>query len=156
MSRRTLISVLAIALVGALALLATAADRPGEGPVPAPPRAVVDTDPSAVSPHYTAEELSLLAIQEEGRRQARELNDRLKTEIDPLRRDEIRQEIAALKMQSHVQFLEALAEFARERGDLEIEQQALAQIANLNRPRQVSTTPTLQTPGKAELQGGGK
>ncbi|MFH1843307.1 MAG: hypothetical protein ABIF77_08860 [bacterium] len=153
MNRRFVMGTLALTLVGvvAMATLGPAGTPEEEGRVP---RETALNDRADLQPNYSAEELALLAIQEEGRRQVLALADQIKAELDPERRQELQTQAITIKIDTRMRFLSALAGFARERGDLETEREALAQIENLKHPRRAKGEPIRQTPGKDEVQRG--
>jgi hypothetical protein len=82
----------------------------------------------------SAEQLALEAIREEGREQVRELAHQIKNTIDPQLRHALRVRAAEIKTETRLRFLRAKIEFARERGDLLTERQALAAIENIESP----------------------
>jgi hypothetical protein len=155
MNSRFPILVLALSLVAMFALVALAASgTDGDGtPQPAAPAPGPQTD---FQPRYTAEEQALLAIQTESQIRLRAIADRLKAETDPERRRELQNEGVAIKKEARLVFLETLAGFARQRGDLVTEQQALDQINNLKYPRRTTGDPIRQGPNKREIQRGEK
>lgn len=107
-------------------------------------------------PRYSAEEQALRAIQDEGRMRVRELAEQISKETDSERRMELQQQAVEIKKQNRIQFLETLAEFARQRGDEIVEQQALDQIENIKNPPRYEGSAVNRTLDKSEARKGAK
>jgi hypothetical protein len=154
MNNRFPVLILALVLVAMFALVALAASGTDDGT----PQAVepVPGAQAEFQPRYTAEEKALLAIQEESQIRLRAIADQLKAATDPQLRLDLQKEGVAIKKEARLLFLETLAGFARQRGDLVTEQQALDQINNLRYPRRMTGEPIRQGPEKHEIQRGEK
>jgi lipopolysaccharide export system protein LptC len=150
MLRRFVPFALILALAAALALtVAGATDRstPTERTVAASP-----TEASA--PHYTADEMALLVLQEEGVARVRALSEELRATSDPARRAELQKQVVQIKQETRLRFLETLAAQAYERGDAEEYAAARAEIERLENPPRPAAVPHPVRPVKETQEGG--
>lgn len=147
--------VLVLVLAGSFAVVSLGSSAGDETNIPRK-EASTETAKVATPPRYTHEQQALMAIQDEGRIQVRELADRMKAETDPERRAELDKQAIEIKKQTRIRFLETLAGFARQRGDEVTELQAMDQIENIKNPPRVIGTPIRQTPDKSEVRKGAK
>ena len=155
MLRHFITWILLLVLAGSFAVVSLGSPADDETNIPRK-EVSTKTAKAATPPRYTPEQQALMAIQEEGRVQVRELADRIKTETDPERRAELDRQAIEIKKQTRIRFLETLAGFARQRGDEVIELQAMDQIENIKNPPRVTGTPIRQTPDKSEVRKGAK
>ncbi len=124
----------------ALALLATLAwpalaDEPPSTVTRAEAGAAVPADPSVAAPpprSLTPEELALQQIVAEG--QALVASLLAQGEADPSRMPQTQRDIARAKAETRVRFLQALVDFARQRGDERALQEAQAALEATLRP----------------------
>jgi hypothetical protein len=153
MKRRCMLIVLVLAL-GAAAFLTVAGavgDPPDDG------RRVRDsatTDLRRIAPRYTADELVLLSIQEEGIARVRELAVELAAEKDASRRYELKKRVVEIKRETRLRFLETLAAQAQERGEFAEVDAARAEIERIRNPYRPSTPSIRQRPDKSLIEGG--
>jgi hypothetical protein len=153
---RHFITLLMILLLAATATFVSQGSPADDQDPPARPAVTESDDTVPVEVRYSAEEKALMAIQEGGRVRVRELARLIAAETDPERRSELSAQAVEVKQQTRLRFLETLADFARQRGDEVVEQQALDQIENIKNPPRVSGTPLRQTADKSEVQRGAK
>jgi hypothetical protein len=141
-------------LLGSALILAVAGAIGGPGQQDQLRREVANPDSRQPAPRYTADELILLAIQEEGIARVREVASELSREQDPARRHALQQQVAEIKLQTRLRFLETLMAQARQRGDLAEAEAAQGEIERLQNPPAPAVVPIRQLRDKSRAEGG--
>ncbi len=148
-------TLIALGLTLSATICLTVAAAAGDPDLKARPnRTPANADLQRATPRYSADELVLLAIQEEGVARVREIGAQLATAQDAEHRRELQQRIGEIKKQTRLHFLETLADQAANRGDLAQADAARTEIENLKNPPRPTFAPALPRAEKKLVQGG--
>jgi len=115
----------------------------------APPAAGSATPAAHATLRRSAEELALLAIQDDAVQRVQALVERMQHLPEGPAREALEREAADIKLQSEIEFLRTQALFARARGDLATVFLAETALARILHPVAVPTGPLQTKPGEA-------